>query len=165
MNGTYHNGLFWYDGYLNRQFECVLNFSIHGPHMRVWTHQLVCTSLGPLSGRVSILWQRFINIMIILLPRSVCVRTIVKEKRYHQMHEAPTFFHFHCHLTQPHQHIPSYHIILSYHFAYHLSYHLSHLSCIYARVIFHASSSFCMSIISYHSCYTCHIITFSCFQT
>ena len=49
------------------------------------------------------------NIMItiiIFLPHNICVRTIVKDKRYlpmHEhtiMHEVPTFFHFHYHLIQ-----------------------------------------------------------------
>ena len=46
-------------------------------------------------------------IMIILLPRNVRVRTIVKGKGYppmHEhtiMHEVLTFFHFHYHLIQP----------------------------------------------------------------
>ena len=55
MNETYHNSLFSYSGYPNGQLGCTLNFPTHGPHVRVWTHQSVCTPSRLLSGGASIL--------------------------------------------------------------------------------------------------------------
>ena len=59
----------------------------------------------------------------------------------------------------------TYHIVFHIisHIVYHIIYHIFHA---YAGVVFHANSSFCMSIISYHSNYiNISYLNIPCLQT
>ena len=61
---------------LNGQFGCVLNFSTHGPHERVWTYKLVRKPPRPLSGRANPVFFELVfdtriasNSRILCMPR------------------------------------------------------------------------------------------------
>ena len=101
-NETYHNNLFPTAAILTGNLDVYLillhivrtceygptNWSTHllGPFLVGWAFSGSCRYRTPVTN--SNCHDRImINIMIVLLPRSVHVRTIVKDKRYPQMHE------------------------------------------------------------------------------
>ena len=67
-----------------------------------WAPFLVAVDVEHLLG-IAIVIAAYDNIMIVLLPRSVRVRTIMKDMGYQPihghttMHEVPTFFNFYYH--------------------------------------------------------------------
>ena len=167
MSGTYHNSLFFYGRYPKRAIGYVLNF-LHTVHMcdcgptSQFTHLLGPFLIGQaFSGSY---WCQtpiknsdchdsvMVNIMIVSMPRSVRVYTIVKGEGVSPNAWGPNIFPFSIsYISTPlaSSFISFYHIFHAWSGLYFMS--IRHFACQSYHI------SFMLHI--------CHIIAFSCLQT
>ena len=158
MSGAYHISLYSWGSCIWMCIYC----STHSPHVRVWNNQSVHTPPRPLSWQASILWSCWcrtsfrnsdrcsiiINIMIVPLPRSVCVHTAVKWRTGIPLkHEVLTFFlSLSCTTTSLPLSFISYNFFITFH--------------TYVGVVHYANISYYISIISYISSCQTYVISY-----